>query len=249
MAAGPVPAVEAVLAAGPVPELDTLGVVVRVAAAGLLGGLVGLERELKNRPAGFRTHILVSLGACLFTMAGAYGIAPFYVADVAGEVDPTRVAAQVVAGIGFLGAGAIIRTGASVQGLTTAAALWVTAAVGLAVGLGYWSAALATTIVTVAALMGLKRVERGALQRLGEGRHRYVVEARDALTVGELAAAVEEAGEGGGRIDAIHMEGDADGNRRIDLVILLPSGTDPARLTRLLHDVEGVVTVSWESPS
>ncbi|MGH2687527.1 MAG: MgtC/SapB family protein, partial [Actinomycetota bacterium] len=144
------------LAAEAAPELAPLDMVARVLGSALLGGLVGLERELKNRPAGFRTHILVSLGACLFTMAGAYGARVFYGAEGAADLDPTRVAAQVVTGIGFLGAGAIIRTGANVQGLTTAAALWVTAAIGLAVGLGFWGGAAAVAGATLTALYGLK---------------------------------------------------------------------------------------------
>lgn len=120
----------------------------RLLLAAGLGGLVGLEREYSEQPAGFRTHILVSLGAALFTVVGA-------------EVgtDPTRVAAQVVTGIGFLGAGAILRQGASVRGLTTAAALWVTAAVGTAAGFGYWEAAVTATVLTVVSLYAFKRIE------------------------------------------------------------------------------------------
>ena len=94
-------------------------------AAAVLGGVIGLERELNAQKAGFRTHVLVALGAALFTTVGA---------DVAGS-DPTRVAAQVVTGIGFLGAGAILRDSGGVHGLTTAASLWVTAGAGLPAGL------------------------------------------------------------------------------------------------------------------
>src|SRR5688572_13417309 len=101
--------------------LDSSEVVLRIAIAAVLGGLVGLEREVSEQPAGFRTHILVSLGAALFTLVGAY--------TFGGEgSDPTRVAAQVVTGIGFIGAGVIFQQGASIRGLTTAASLWVTAA-------------------------------------------------------------------------------------------------------------------------
>lgn len=130
--------------------------VLRVLIAGGLGALVGLDRELKDHPAGLRTHILVSLGAALFTLAGAFS------AVSAGDdirVDPTRVAAQVVTGIGFLGAGAIIREGPTIRGLTTAAGLWVTAAIGTAVGLGFYEGALVTTGAAVLALFGLKSLE------------------------------------------------------------------------------------------
>lgn len=137
--------------------------IVRVLLAGALGGIIGIERELSDQPAGFRTHILVALGAVLFTVAGAYGIAGV---DEPRRFDPTRVAAQVVTGIGFLGAGAIIQQGVSVRGLTTAAALWVTAAIGVAIGLGHYEAAIATVVVAVSTLYALKRVERAVIGRL-----------------------------------------------------------------------------------
>lgn len=120
----------------PLPNLETGELILRVLLAGALGGLIGLEREFSDQPAGFRTHILVSLGAALFTLVGAYGLVDFSPGDTF-QFDPTRIAAQVVTGIGFLGAGAILRQGLNVRGLTTAAALWVTAAVGTAAGFGY----------------------------------------------------------------------------------------------------------------
>src|SRR4051794_3279061 len=98
----------------------------RVGVATVLGALVGLEREARAHPAGFRTHALVALGACVFSLAGAYGF------QGGPPVDPTRVAAQVVSGIGFIGGGAILRQGGSVRGITTAATLWFAAAIGLA---------------------------------------------------------------------------------------------------------------------
>src|SRR5213078_4964230 len=112
-----------------VPDLAWWEIVVRVGVAAGLGGAIGIERELREREAGFRTHLLVSVGAALFTLASAYGFRDFLVSG--GNVvraDPTRIAAQIVTGIGFLGAGAIIRQGLSVRGLTTAATLWVVAA-------------------------------------------------------------------------------------------------------------------------
>ena len=114
-----------------VPSLSWEELLLRLALAAGLGGAIGLERELREREAGLRTHTLVSLGAALFTIAGAYGFRDFH-----NSFDPTRIAAQIVTGIGFLGAGAIIRQGLSVRGLTTAATLWVVAAIGLATGAG-----------------------------------------------------------------------------------------------------------------
>lgn len=150
-----------------VPDLTTWELVLRILAAAALGGLVGLEREISDQPAGFRTHILVSLGAALFTLVGAYGVDEFFKDAPRGVgFDPTRVAAQVVTGIGFLGAGAIIRQGINVRGLTTAASLWVTAAIGVAVGLGYWTGAITVAVVTFGALYGLKRVEKALFSKL-----------------------------------------------------------------------------------
>lgn len=150
-----------------VPDISTWELIARIALAGALGGLIGFERELSDQPAGFRTHILVALGAALFTLVGAYGLQSFFEDGHAGATfDPTRVAAQVVTGIGFLGAGAIIQQGVSVRGLTTAASLWVTAAIGTAVGLGYWEGALATVVIAIVALYGLKQLELRLIRRL-----------------------------------------------------------------------------------
>src|SRR5262252_11255075 len=116
----------------------------RLCLAGLLGGLVGLEREVHSQPAGLRTHMIVALGSCLIMLVSIQ-----MGAMNPGRGDPARIAAQVVAGVGFLGAGAIMRSGLSVRGLTTAACLWTVAAIGLAVGCGYWLAALVTTGLTL----------------------------------------------------------------------------------------------------
>lgn len=138
--------------------------VIRLAVAAGLGMVVGIERELGEQAAGLRTHMLVSVGSCLFTLMSVYGFAAF-AADAAPVPDPSRVAAQIVTGIGFLGAGAIIREGMSVRGLTTAASLWVVAAVGMAVGVGaYWAAGFAV-IVTIASLWALRPFRRRLRER------------------------------------------------------------------------------------
>lgn len=136
-------------------HLDALAVAGRLLAAVGLAAVLGIERELSAQSAGLRTHALVSLGAAVFTLAGAETMG----------TDPTRVAAQVVSGIGFLGGGAILRERASVRGLTTAATLWAAAAIGLACGLGrYYVAALAAGAAVVVTV-GLKRFERAVLPR------------------------------------------------------------------------------------
>jgi putative Mg2+ transporter-C (MgtC) family protein len=128
-------------------------VLVQVVVAAALGAAIGFERELSAQQAGLRTHTLVALGAAVFTTAGAHAV----------HTDPTRVAAQVVTGIGFLGAGAILREGISIRGLTTAASLWVSAALGLAVGLSAYAAAVAATVLALIVLVAIKRVEEDYL--------------------------------------------------------------------------------------
>ena len=145
--------------------MTTEDVLIRIGLCALLGGLIGLERELSEHHAGFRTHVLVALGAGLFTLGGVHAMEAY--ADRGASVDPTRIAAQVVTGIGFLGAGAILRQGDTVRGLTTAASLWVTAAVGTAVGLGFLLGAAATTVAALVALIGLRWVERKVFGRGG----------------------------------------------------------------------------------
>ena len=131
--------------------------IARLSVAAFLGGIVGLERQQRHKSAGLRTHILVSLGSCLIMLisyklyAGVQGLT---------NADPARLAAQVVSGIGFLGAGTIMKEGLTIKGLTTAASLWVVAGVGLAVGAGYYVGAVTTTILSVLALTYLPRFER-----------------------------------------------------------------------------------------
>jgi putative Mg2+ transporter-C (MgtC) family protein len=124
---------------------------VRCGMAAVCGGLIGIERELKNKPAGFRTNILICLGSSIYMAVGLL---------VHGNVDPTRIAAQVVTGIGFLGAGCIIQSGNHVRGLTTAATIWVVASIGIVAGAGYPVLALIASVIVITTLAALRRVER-----------------------------------------------------------------------------------------
>ena len=129
--------------------------------AALLGAIIGLEREIHGRPAGFRTHLLVSLGACLYVITSIHFYTLFgnFSGTLPVGVDPGRVAAQVVTGIGFLGAGAIIRERFSVRGLTTAVCLWIAAAIGIACGVGLFGISIIVTILSLLSLLLLKRFE------------------------------------------------------------------------------------------
>src|SRR6059058_16969 len=128
----------------------------RLGVAALAGLTLGFERELRARAAGLRTHSLVAVGAALFTIAGAYGFADI---PRGPNVDPARIAAQVASGVGFLGAGAILRHGPGVRGLTTAATVWLAAAIGVACGAGGYPAVAVATVVVLLVLVGMRLVK------------------------------------------------------------------------------------------
>jgi putative Mg2+ transporter-C (MgtC) family protein len=137
-------------------ELD---VAARLLVAALLGAAIGLEREIHDHPAGMRTHLLVALGSALFTVISIFGFVGVLGAGQSTPVDPSRVAAQVVTGIGFLGAGAILKFGTTVRGLTTAASLWTAAAIGMAAGAADYVLAAVGTAIVVFSLWPLNWVE------------------------------------------------------------------------------------------
>lgn len=142
----------------------TLEPVGRLLVGALLGALVGAERELHNKSAGVRTNSLIALGAALFTIIGQQMAGP--------SSDPARVAGQVVTGVGFLGAGAILRTGASVHGMTTAATIWMVAAIGTAAGAGRLGLAVLSTVTTLVVLVTLIPVDRALDARHSRQAHR-----------------------------------------------------------------------------
>lgn len=136
--------------------MSDIQIILRLLVSGTLSSFVGLERQLHRRAAGLRTHILVSVGSTLIMLTSLY---IFDIYKNIAPMDPARIAAGVITGIGFLGAGTIIRYGEEIRGLTTAASLWVVAAIGLAVGCGFYIAAFATTIIILLTLLLLRRLE------------------------------------------------------------------------------------------
>ena len=135
--------------------MDIFLVATRLILAAILGAVIGIEREIKNRAAGFRTHIIVSVGACLIMLIGIDAIG-----DISKDQarDTARLAGQVVSGIGFLGAGTILQKKNGVSGLTTAATLWLSGAIGLAVGIGYYEGAIIATVICLITLVSLKGI-------------------------------------------------------------------------------------------
>lgn len=221
------------------PEWELL---VRLVVAALLGAVIGFERELRDQPAGFRTHILVSLGACLFGLVSAFPLEGL-IGDRPEVVrfDPTRIAAQVVTGIGFLGAGAIIRYGVTVRGLTTAASLWVVAAVGLAVSLGHYLTGSVTAGIALLTLWALRRARPTLTRGLKPELEEFVLFVEPAMSVEGLVQAVAEAG---CRVEHLRVEED-EGDRRVVIVLRLPPSLGPEDAVDLMTRVEGVRNIDW----
>jgi len=140
---------------------SNLQILIKLLLSFILSGAIGIERELHKKDAGLRTHILVCVGSCLMMLTSLY-IFDIYKATV--SLDPVRLAAGVITGIGFLGAGTIIRYGEAVRGLTTAATLWLVSGVGLAIGCGFYSGAIFTTILTLFALLILGKFEKNVIK-------------------------------------------------------------------------------------
>jgi putative Mg2+ transporter-C (MgtC) family protein len=204
----------------------------RLLLAAVLGGAVGAERELSDQPAGLRTHMLLTIGACLFTLVSAYGFG--------GSTDPSRLAAQIVTGIGFLGGGAILRHGITIRGMTTAASIWATTSIGVTVGVGRYLLAGGATALILATLFGL-RIVRDQLRNWSSSREEFTLITRsdfDLAHVAELARREHVAVRG--------MEQQRDGDAgRVTMVVRLPPRYRPEQLLEALTGLEGVREVEW----
>jgi putative Mg2+ transporter-C (MgtC) family protein len=205
---------------------------VRLLLAAVLGGAIGAERELNDQPAGLRTHMLLTIGACLFTLISAYGFG--------GGTDPSRIAAQIVTGIGFLGGGAIVRYGLTVKGVTTAASIWATASVGVAIGAGSYVLGVGGAVLVVGTLFGLRRVDE-VLDRWGVSREEYVIEAHPGFDAERLAELVRREKV---VLRALDRQDDDDATR-ITLLVKLPPRYRSERLLDALGRLEGVREVEW----
>ena len=166
-------------------EITYLAVAARILAAVIIGGFLGLERGMKNRPAGLRTYMLVCVGACLIMLTNQY------IFQVFGTGDPVRMGAQVVSGIGFLGAGTIVVTRRNqIKGLTTAAGLWTAAGVGLALGIGFYEAALVGGFAVFAVITLLQRMDNN-MHRKSKQVEAYI-ELSQETSLGDFLRAVHE---------------------------------------------------------
>ncbi len=221
------------------PELTTAEALLRIVAAALLGGAIGFERELRDHEAGLRTHLLVAVGACVFTLVSAYAWADWTFSQSSGIVfDPTRIAAQIVTGVGFLGAGAIIVRGINVRGLTTAATLWAVAAIGMAAGTGYYPVALGATAVVLVSLGPLRVVSRRMVARVRPEEAELAIDLAPGAVAAEVVAQIEELG---GQIDSVEF-GD---ERTIDVKLRAARRVESARIAERVAALEAVERVQW----
>jgi len=204
------------------PEFD-LGLqadlALRMLVAAVLGAAIGLEREIHEHPAGMRTHLLVSLGSAIFTVLSIYGFEGILAPGVSPSVDPTRIAAQIVSGIGFLGAGAILKYGTSIRGLTTAASLWTTAAIGMAAGAGEWLIAAVGTFIVVFSLWPLNALV-GRIHRPGVEVIRIRLEVGRLEALGDVSRLLS-----GRRVEmaGINSQRIGKGRYEVELTLRLPS--------------------------
>jgi len=215
-------------------EITNAEIAARLVLALILGGLVGLERESHGRPAGFRTHILVSMGSALIMIVSAY-------AFQAGRSYPGRIAAQVVSGIGFLGAGTIMREGATIRGLTTAASLWTTAGIGLTVGSGLYFPAILGTVLVVLTLVALNQLE-----------WRYITTKHEALTMvihdtpGQLARVFAVLAKYDVDVKNVELTGDDLGEAKLDLQVDISPKFSRVSIIEELVSTPGVKRASYK---
>jgi putative Mg2+ transporter-C (MgtC) family protein len=210
--------------------------VMRLLLAFLAGAIVGMEREQTDRPAGLRTHMLVSGGSALFTLVSVA------LADGPGD-DRTRIASQIVTGIGFLGAGTIFRSGTSVRGLTTAAGLWTVAAIGMGIGVGgptLWLGLIAAVSVLVINRW-VRPIERGVM------RTQSRVEVRTSRGSDALARVLEALDAEGAAVDRVRwLPEDSNGDEAVlEMRVQLPAGLTHEELTTRILDQAGVHQVDW----
>lgn len=215
-------------------EVTYLSVILRLVCAMAIGGIIGLERGMKNRPAGMRTYMLVCVGSCLIMLTNQY------LFQVSNSGDPMRLGAQVVSGIGFLGAGTIIVTKHNqIKGLTTAAGLWAAAGVGLALGVGFYEAALVAGFLVFTVLTLLQRWDdrmRSKTRTL-----EIYLEFSDKTSLGNLIRQIREMNV---EIDNIQMEQDSaseENARALIATLKCAKRTDHAPLLKKLHKIEGVL--------
>lgn len=226
-------------------NLNIWQICMRLLCAMIVGMVIGIEREYTHRPAGMRTHILVALGASavmitgqlIFSQYSAYGSTP----------DPARLSAQVITGVGFLGAGTILREGANVKGLTTAASLWAVACLGIAAGGGYYAVALVGMVFIFITLTIFELLQK-LLLRSQRGKHIYRVTASDVVAALQLVNRLSDSY--GFQLHDIQAEHAASGTYYVQFLADFGRGGQKKRMQRFLEELaqnEAVISVSTQS--
>ncbi|MFD1038204.1 MgtC/SapB family protein [Virgibacillus byunsanensis] len=213
-------------------------IMVRVLIALLLSGLIGFERELKNHSAGFRTHILVGVGACLMMLLSLYGFEAFIDKYDHVRFDPARIPSYVISGIGFLGAGTIIVNGMTIRGLTTAASIWTVAGLGLVVGAGMYAPAVFTTFIILLSLVFLNNFEK--IFTKGRSSHLIEIIALPGLQVNKIVSVFEMFDL---NIKQVEIEKEEDNLRNIFIKIDHDPSLDRIRLFEELSNINQIKNV------
>ncbi len=218
-------------------------IIVKLLLAAILGGLIGIEREAHGRPAGFRTHILIATGSALLMMISQYMFEIYQelrVESIA-RIDPGRIAAMTIASMGFLGAGVIVREKGKVRGLTTATCLWIVTAVGLAVGCGFYLAAVFTTFISILSLVVLRYVEKNVKK---DSYRRIVITTED--TEGQLLKVNNLLKKNKGKILKIGFDKDVIKKEILyDIDIRFRENLIDSKIVQELSMINGIKKVQW----
>ncbi len=213
----------------------TIGIItLRLFVAALLGGIVGMERENKKRAAGLRTHVLVSVGSALVMVTSEYIFDQYQGLT---NLDPARLGAQVISGIGFLGAGTIIKQGVNVKGLTTAASLWAVACIGLAVGTGFYSAAIIAAVIVFITLFLLSKLENNMAEKAKNNPEVLIRLENKPGKLGEVASYI---GKSGANITNVNIEDDEEAFLLVRFTLRLPKGENKEDLVNHLKTMTGI---------
>ncbi|MBQ5348273.1 MAG: MgtC/SapB family protein [Phascolarctobacterium sp.] len=224
-----------------------LTMVLRLIVAAILGGIVGMERGSGDRPAGFRTHILVCVGSALFMLVSIYGfddIAPVTTTledDIGTRRDTARIAAQVVSGIGFLGAGTILHEGLTIKGLTTAASLWIVSAIGLAVGSGMYLLSTVATMLTMLTLVTFRTWEKRFAGTRSDRRFIRVVTRNTPGIITEITAFLSDCGI---KVKTLNVKTDnKNGNIILELYLKIDRTIDMVEVADGIQNIDGVLAL------
>ncbi|HOJ48927.1 MAG TPA: MgtC/SapB family protein [Bacillota bacterium] len=215
-------------------EFNIVSMILRLALAFLCGGMIGMERGKRGRAAGLRTHILVCLGAAMTVMTGLFAVQTLKV-----NSDPLRIGAQVISGIGFLGVGTILITGNThVKGLTTAAGLWTTAAIGLAIGIGYYEAAIICTAICVLTIVYLSRFENVVV-----GKNRNIelyIEIKDVNKANEVVDIITSKGNKISRLEITPARSGIVNSLGLEVTLLFGKGVEKKQVIQEIAEIPDV---------